>query len=141
MFNFLRNCQTVFQSICIFLHSYQQQIPNFQFLHILTPTLSLTIFLILAILVDMEWCLIVGFFCLFVCLFLVFLGLHSRHMEVPRLGVQQELQQLAHAGAIATQGPSCICDLHHSSQQLQILNPLSESRDRTRVLMDASQIR
>uniref|UniRef100_A0A8D1KYM2 Catenin alpha-3 n=1 Tax=Sus scrofa TaxID=9823 RepID=A0A8D1KYM2_PIG len=31
---------------------------------------------------------------------------------------------------------SCICDLHHNSQQLQILNPLSEARDRTCVLMD-----
>jgi len=26
---------------------------------------------------------------------------------------------------------SCICDLHHSSQQRWILNPLSEARDRT----------
>ena len=38
-------------------------------------------------------------------------------------------------------GPSCICDLHHSSQQLRILNPLSEGRDRTCILMDACQFR
>ena len=31
--------------------------------------------------------------------------------------------------------PSCICNLHHSSQQGQILNPLSEARDRTHILM------
>ena len=31
---------------------------------------------------------------LFVCLF-CFLGLHVRHMEVPRLGVELELQVLA----------------------------------------------
>ena len=31
------------------------------------------------------------FFCLFVCLFFVFLGPHLKHMEVPRLGVQWEL--------------------------------------------------
>ena len=31
--------------------------------------------------------------------------------------------------------------LHHSSQQYQILNPLSEARDGTCILMDASQIR
>ena len=29
-------------------------------------------------------------------------------------------------------------DLHHSSQQHQILNPLSEARDQTFILMDAS---
>ena len=31
--------------------------------------------------------------------------------------------------------------LHHSSQQCWILKPLSEARDRNRVLMDASRIR
>ena len=35
---------------------------------------------------------------------------------------------------------SCLCNPHHSSQQLQILNPLNQARDRTCVLMDASQI-
>ena len=34
--------------------------------------------------------------------------------------------------------PSHICDLHHSSQQGQILNPLSEAKDRTCILMDTS---
>ena len=27
--------------------------------------------------------------------------------------------------------PSCVCNLHHSSRQCQILNPLSEGRDQT----------
>ena len=36
--------------------------------------------------------------------------------------------------------PSHICDLHHSSQQYQILNPLSEARDGTRIFMDTSQV-
>ena len=40
----------------------------------------------------------------------------------------------------ATPDLSCIYDLHHSSQQCQILNPLSEARDQTWVLMDTSQI-
>ena len=65
---------------------------------------------------------------------------HLRHMEVPRLGVELELLPLAHTTATATQDPSCTCNLHHSSWQLQILNPLIEARDRTCVLVDTSQI-
>ena len=36
---------------------------------------------------------------------------------------------------------SCVCDLHHSLQQCQILNPLSEARDRICNLTVPSQIR
>ena len=68
------------------------------------------------------------FVCLFVFPFnfccLIFLGLHPRHMEVPRLGVQLELQPLAYATATATPD----------------LNPLSKARDRTHVLMDTSWV-
>ena len=45
-------------------------------------------------------------------------------------GVQSELQPLAYATATVTQDPSQVCDLHHSSWQRWILNPLSEARDR-----------
>ena len=45
------------------------------------------------------------------------------------------------ATATATLYLSHVCDLHHQSRQQQILNSLSEARDRTRVLMDASQVR
>ena len=38
------------------------------------------------------------------------------------------------------QGPSHVCDLHHSSRQRGIHDPLREARDRTCVLMAASQI-
>ena len=69
-----------------------------------------------------------------------FLGLHLQHMEVPRLGVKSELQLLVYATATATWDPSCVCDVHHSSRQCQILNPLSEARDRTRNLMVPSWI-
>ena len=65
------------------------------------------------------------FFCLF---FLPFLGL-SRHMEVPRLGVELELQPPAYARATATRDPSRVCNLHHSSWQRWTLNPLSKARD------------
>ena len=61
-------------------------------------------------------------------------------MIVPRLGVKSELQLLVYPTATAMADLGQICDLHHSSQQYQILNPLSEARDRTRILMDASRI-
>ena len=53
-------------------------------------------------------------------------------MEGPRLGVQSELQLPAYPTGTAMQDPSHICDLHHSSGQRRILNPLSKTRDRTR---------
>jgi len=79
---------------------------------------------------------------LFVFFLFYFLGLRLGHMEVPRLGVQWELQLPAYttATATATSDLRCVCDLHHSSWQRQILNPLSEARDRTRNLMVPSRI-
>ena len=62
-------------------------------------------------------------------------------MEVPSLGVQLELWLPAFATAIATRDLICICDLHHSSRQYRILNPLRKVRDRTRNLMVPRQIR
>ena len=73
--------------------------------------------------------------------FLLFLGPLPRHMEVPRLGVESELQLLAYTTATAMPDPSHVWDLHHSSWQRRILNPLSEAGDQTSVLMDASQVR
>ena len=60
-------------------------------------------------------------------------------MEVPRLGVQSELQLPAYTIVIATQDPRCVCNLHLSSWQCRILNPLSKARDQTHILMDTSQ--
>ena len=62
-------------------------------------------------------------------------------MEVPRLGVQSELQLPAYTTATATQDPSLICNLHHSSQQCQIPDPLCEATDQACTLTDTSQIR
>ena len=65
-----------------------------------------------------------------VCLFFFFfLGPHPQHTEVPRLGVESELELPAYTTATAMQDPSCVCDLHHSSWQPWILTPLSEARD------------
>ena len=61
-------------------------------------------------------------------------------MEVPRLGVELELQLLAYATAPTMQDLSHVCDLHQSSGQHRILNPLSEARDQTQVLMDTGWI-
>ena len=72
--------------------------------------------------------------------FFCFLGLYSWHMEVPRLGVKSVLQLPAYATATAMEDLSLICNLHHSSQQLRILNPLSKARDWTHILMDTSWI-
>ena len=69
-----------------------------------------------------------------------FLGLYLQHMEVPRLGVELDLQLPATTTARATQDPSCVCNLHHSSQQHRIPNTLSGARDRTCHLMVTSQI-
>ena len=80
------------------------------------------------------------FFFLSFFFFFVFGGLYPWHMEVPRLGVKWELQLQVYATATATQDPSRLCDLHHSSWQCQILNPLSKARDRTLILMDTSWI-
>ena len=64
------------------------------------------------------------------------LRLHLRHMEGSRLGVELELQLLAYTTATAMPDLSCICELHHRSWHQGILNPLSEVRNRTRILMD-----
>ena len=77
---------------------------------------------------------------LFLLTFFFFLGPHMQHMEVPRPGIESELQLLATATATATQDPSLVCDLHHSSQQFQILNPLSEARDQTWIFMNISWV-
>ena len=59
----------------------------------------------------------------------VFLGPHPWHMEVPRLGVQLDLQLPAYTTATETQDLSHVYNLHHSSWQCQIHNLLSKARD------------
>ena len=77
-------------------------------------------------------------FCLFVCF--AFLWPNLQHTEVPRLGVGLESQLLAYATATATWDSSHICDLHRSLWQCLILNPLSETKGRTCILMDTSWV-
>ena len=62
-----------------------------------------------------------------IIIIIIILGLPLQHLEVPRLGVELELQLLVYT--TTTQDLSRICILHHSSRQCQILDPLSEARD------------
>ena len=71
------------------------------------------------------------FFCIWRLLFFFFfpfLWLHLRHMEVPRLGVESELQFPAYTTAMATLHLNRICNLCCS---LRECNPLSEARAQT----------
>ena len=79
------------------------------------------------------------FFCLFAC----FLGPHPWHMKIPRLGVKLALQLLdlpnSHSQSKAGPKPH-LPPTPHSSGQCQILNPLSEARNWTHILMDPSWV-
>ena len=61
-------------------------------------------------------------------------------MEVPKLGVESELQLPVYTTATAMQDVSCVYNLHHSSQQRWIPNPQIETSDRTPILIDGSQV-
>ena len=74
------------------------------------------------------------------CLFFFFLGPHLWHMAVPRLRVESELAAGLHHSYSHTKSEH-VCDLHQSSWEGWILNPLSQARDRTCLFMDISRIR
>ena len=57
-------------------------------------------------------------------------------MEVPKLGGESELHLTVYTTATATSVLSHICNLSHSLQQCQILNPLSKARDSTHSLTE-----
>ena len=59
--------------------------------------------------------------------FSLFLLPNLQYMEVLQPEVESELQLLACTTATATLELTHICGLHHSLQQCQILNPLSEA--------------
>ena len=60
-------------------------------------------------------------------------------MEVPKLGVQLELQLPTYTTATAMPDRSCVCYLHHSSRQHRIFNPLREAMDQILNLVDTTQ--
>ena len=70
-----------------------------------------------------------------------FLGLHSRHMDVPRPGVESELQVPTYITATAQQqiqAASVTYTTAHGSARSLI--QLSKARDQTSVLMDTSWV-
>ena len=77
----------------------------------------------------------VGF--VFILFIYLLLGPKAWHVGIPRR-VNSELQLPAYTSV--TPDPSCVCDLHHSSCQCQLLKPLSEGRDGTHILMDTSRV-
>ena len=72
--------------------------------------------------------------------FFFFFWFLGPHMEGPRLRVESELQLSVTATATATPDLSQVCNLHHSSLQHWIPNPLREARDQTCILVDTSRI-
>ena len=81
------------------------------------------------------------FLFLFLFSYKIFSGLHPWHTEVPRRGVESELQVPVYPIPTATPDLSHMYDLHHSSQQCRLLNSLSEARDQTRKPFVPNQIR
>ena len=57
-------------------------------------------------------------------------------MEVPEIGAELELWQLAYTTATAMQDLSHTCNSCHSLWQHWILNQLNEDRDSTHILME-----
>ena len=85
--------------------------------------------------IDLSWFDLIYFFTFFFFLSFVFLWPRLQHMDVPRPEVESELHLPAYTTATAAPDLSCVCNLHHSSGQCWILNPLSEAEDRTLNLM------
>ena len=167
MLNFLCNHQIVLHSSCTILHLYHQctRVPIFP-----NPYQHLFFFFfIIAILMSVKlncrdfdmyfpddyscWASFSGYLYIFfgeislqvLCFvlfwfwfFWVFLGPNPLHMEVLRPGAELELQLPAYA--TSTPDPSHVYNLHHSSLQHWILNPMSEARDWTCVLVDISSV-
>ena len=69
-----------------------------------------------------------------------FLGLHLGMWKFLGQGSNWSCSCQPMPQAMATQDLSLICNLHHSSHQYQIPNPLSKAGDWTQILMDISWI-
>ena len=67
------------------------------------------------------------------CLFFAFQGHMAYEISQPRGPIRATVPSLCHSHS---KHLSHICDLHHSSWQCRILNPLCKARDQTHIPMD-----
>ena len=87
----------------------------------------------------MDFTTIFPFFFFFFCLLsFVFFRSPPTALGSSQARGPSELQLPAYTTATATLDLSSVCDLHHSLQQHWILNPQSEARDLTHILIEAS---
>ena len=73
------------------------------------------------------------FFCIFRAMPIAYRGSQAKG----RIGA---VATSLHHSHTATPDPSHVCNLHHSSWQCRILNPLDEARARTHIFMDTGSI-
>ena len=78
----------------------------------------------------------VGFFCY--CCSYSFLGPQLWHVEIPRLGIELELQLLAFA--TDTEMWDRAASATYTTRQCCILNPLSKARNQTCIFMDTGWV-
>ena len=76
----------------------------------------------------------------FVCLFVRFCLFRAAPRAYGGSQARGRIGPVAPVYATATQDPSRICALHHSSWPCRILNPLSGAKDQTHILMDTSPV-
>ena len=77
----------------------------------------------------------------FLITFFFFFGLFAFYRAAPvAYGDSQARDLIGTVAAGLHHSHSNVCNLHHSSRQCWILNPLSGARDRTRVLMVVSRV-
>ena len=79
------------------------------------------------------------FFFNFFCFLLYFFRVVPAAYGSSQVRVRLKVQLLAYTIPTAMQDSSHVCDLQHTSWQPWVLNPLSEARDQTCILMDTSQ--
>ena len=87
----------------------------------------------------MYVCTYVCYVCMYVYMYFLFRAAPEAYGSF-QAGGKSELQLGAYTTATEMPDLSHICDLHHSWQQCQIPNPLSEAMDWTHILMDTSWI-
>ena len=80
----------------------------------------------------LQFCFVLFCFC--------FLGPRPWHMEVPRLGIDLELQTQADTTATEMPEPSLVSNLHYRLWQRWILNLMSQAGNQTCILMDTSRV-